>query len=83
MGVSDYFFPVNQSHEPMRYHNPQEHRSKSLYHSIILVGLWGFPYWNISIPNILGSIIPKLTINQPSFISYIHLFPYILMVKTG
>ena len=34
-------------------------QSKSLYQSIVLVGLWGFPYyWIITIANILGSIIP-------------------------
>ena len=37
----------------------------------------GFPYWIIIIPNRLGSIIPKLIINQPSFISFIHSYPHI------
>ena len=47
---------------------PCEQCSTSLYHSIILVGglgiLGGVPYWITIIPNILGSIILQLIINQ-------------------
>ena len=35
--------------------------------------------WIIIIPNILGSIIPELIINQPSFISYIYIHLYHLI----
>ena len=58
--------------------------TKSLYHSIILVVFfYGFLYWMILIPNILGSRIPEPIINQPSFIGQnIHnKNPPILMVQ--
>ena len=42
----------------MRKLSTNEQCSKSLYHSIILVGLSGFPYWIMIMPNILGTIIP-------------------------
>ena len=39
----------------------------------------GFPRsWITIIPKLLGSTIPKLIINQPSFISYIHSYPHII-----
>ena len=56
--------------------------SKSLSHSIIMVGWYEFPDWIITIPNILGSIILKVSITQPSCIWYRSHIPMINPIQS-
>ena len=62
------------------YHNSDEQRSKSLSHSIIPVGLVRDSsiglLWS-PMPNILGSIIPQLIINQEGFWTLLRFQPNI------
>ena len=49
-----------------------EQCSKSLYHSILLVGLYGFPRGIVIFPNILGIVQSLLITNQLVFWTLLH-----------